>query len=120
MTSIDPLRPTRRQVAYIAGPITANAAGDTAGFVETGRRVAEEMRKRGWSCILPHMNSFAIDGWKLDDYLAEDFELLQRCDFVVLLPHWRLSEGTKREVEFASERGIPVFDFRTMLPDYRA
>jgi hypothetical protein len=117
---IDPTHPSNRQVGYTAGPITANVAGTTEEFVETARKIAVEMRKRGWSILCPHTNSIAIEGWTLADYLREDFELLARCDFLVLLPHWQESRGAKAEVEFASRHGIPVLDYRAFLPDWEA
>jgi nucleoside 2-deoxyribosyltransferase len=105
---------------YCAGPITKNVDGDTPHFIEVGRGIAEELRKRGWSVVLPHTNSFLIPGWTLDDYLAEDFEIILRCNAVVLLPNWHNSKGTRAEIDFASARGIPIYDFKTLLPDHRA
>lgn len=120
MSKVDPLRPSTRDVLYCAGPITKNSLGDTPEFLATAREIAEELRQMGWSVVLPHSNSFAIEGWTLDQYLAEDFELISRCDAVVLLPNWHESKGTRREIDFASARGIPIFDHKTLLPDRRA
>jgi hypothetical protein len=37
----------------------------------------------------------------------------------VLLPNWQYSAGTRQEIEFATLRGIPVYDYRALLPDWK-
>ena len=114
---IDPLRPSNRHLLYTAGPIR----GDQDRNVERARDLAIELRTAGWSVFCPHLNSVDIPGiGGLDAYLAEDFEVLARCDALVLLPNWQKSEGSLREIEFASMRGIPILDWRALLPDGRA
>ena len=105
---IDPRRPTRRHLLYLAGPISKNVNASQEVNVAGGQAWALRFRGNGWSVVSPHYNSVEIPGWTLDDYLAEDFEIIARCDALVLLPGWQDSRGARREVEFASSRGIQV------------
>lgn len=106
---IDPLRPTRRHLLYLAGPISTNEDADEAEHVRRGQDWARRFRLAGWSVVSPHYNSVELPGWTLDDYLAEDFEIIARVDGLVLLPGWKKSQGTRREVDFASARGVRVY-----------
>jgi hypothetical protein len=44
-----------------------------------------------------------------EDWMQVDFLLLASCQAVLALPGWDKSAGTRRELLFAGERGIPVF-----------
>lgn len=113
---IDPLEPTTERLIYLAGPYTANPMGTTEQFVAVAVKVGRQLREAGWSVAIPHCNSFAIEGWQLSRYLAEDFRIIRCCDAVALLPNWEHSAGTKLEIEFASRRGIPIYDYTALLP----
>jgi hypothetical protein len=113
---IDPLRPSRRHLLYTAGPIRPNSAGSTKQHIAVAVMVTEALRRAGWGVVCPHKNSWDIEGLEVEDYLSEDFEIILRADAVVLLPNWRESDGARREVEFASLRGIDVIDWRRLVP----
>jgi hypothetical protein len=93
--------------------------GTTEDFVSVACHIGMLLRKAGWSVAIPHINSFPIDGWDLSRYLAEDFRIIRGCDALVLLPNWQYSAGTRQEIEFATLRGIPVYDYRALLPDWK-
>ena len=116
---IDPLRPSHERLLYTAGPISANVNGTSAQHVDRAKRIAIELRRRGWSVVCPHLNSVEIYGFTLDTYLAEDFRIISVCDAVVLLPGWRESKGTIAEIDFAACRGIQLVDWTRLLPDWR-
>jgi hypothetical protein len=103
---------------YTAGPITSNCDGAMSEHVERAKGIAVRLRRLGWSVICPHLNSIEIVGFTLDDYLWEDFAILGRVDALVLLPGWRNSAGSLREVEFASKKQpvpLPVWDWSILL-----
>jgi nucleoside 2-deoxyribosyltransferase len=113
---IDPQTPTTERLIYLAGPYTGNPMGTTEEFVSVAVLIGRKLREAGWSVALPHCNSFPIDGWDLQRYLAEDFRIIRGCDALALLPNWQYSAGTRLEIEFASRRGIPIYDYTALLP----
>ena len=114
---IDPRSPSQERLLYTAGPISPNERGTTALFVARAKMIASELRRKGWAVVCPHLNSVEIDGFDLAAYLLEDFRILRDVDALVLLPDWQFSPGTLEEVEFCALRGIPVYDYRALLPD---
>jgi hypothetical protein len=43
-------------------------------------------------------------------WIETSIEPLSRCDAMFLVPSWQQSSGARRELQFARERGIPVFE----------
>lgn len=98
-------------MCYTAGPYTDRRG---SRYVELNIRAAEEVALKLWgwdySVICPHTNTRHFDGAHgYEVWLKGDFEQVRRCDFIVVLPRWETSSGTKREIEKAKEEGIPVF-----------
>jgi nucleoside 2-deoxyribosyltransferase len=73
----------------------------------------EDLLKIGFSVHCPHMNTAFMDGvWGKNDkekWLEVDFEIIRRCDCIVMIPGWEKSEGAKAERKLAKELNIPVF-----------
>lgn len=99
-------------LCYVAGPYR-----DPRGpwFIQANIRAAETVAlslwQRGYPAICPHLNTAMMDGAAADEiWLAGDLVMLARCDAVVLVSGWQRSTGTRAEVEFARERGIPIFE----------
>jgi hypothetical protein len=93
-------------VVYVAGPL-----GTQDPFSNAGRAIkfADRMRAAGWTCIVPHLNSFwaaVCPGVPYEEWLRMDLELVTRCDLLVRLPG--ASPGADKEVEQAKAHGIPV------------
>lgn len=92
---------------YVAGPITQ---GTPIQNVVNGVSVANELMNRGFVPFVPHLSYY----WHnlhherdYEDWLAYDFEWITRCDALLRLPGY--SPGADREIEFCTDRGIPVF-----------
>ncbi len=99
-------------VAFVSGPYR-----DPRGpwFIQANIRAAEAVAlslwQRGIPTICAHKNTAMFDGAAPDEvWLAGDLVMLARCDAVVLVPGWQRSAGTRAEVDFARERGIPVLE----------
>ncbi len=97
-------------LCYTAGPYR-----DTRGtrFVEENIRRAEEVALQLWSwgyaVITPHANTRHFDGYCGDRvWLEGDFEMIRRCDFLVALPRWETSSGTKEEILHATLCHVPI------------
>ena len=98
------------KIIYIAGPLRAS----TAWATEKNIRVAEDygliVANLGLVPLIPHSMYRFFSGAKNDRYwLAATVQLLQRCDAVLMLPHWNESEGSKAEFAEASRINLPVF-----------
>jgi hypothetical protein len=102
------------KVLYVAGPY--RSVSGIRGVVENIRRaedVALALWRMGAAVICPHMNTALLDGTDTDEmFLAGDLAMLARCDGVVMLPGWELSEGARVEKAKALVLGIPVFEWR--------
>ena len=96
------------KLIYVAGPYSV---GDTSANVRLAVQSGYRMRFHGVAAIVPHRNHLdELLGYGEDynTWLAEDLEILSRCDAVVRLPGE--SPGADAEVAHAESLGIPVFD----------
>jgi len=123
---VDPRRspPPRTRVIYIAGPYAARPDSPDPDL-EVRRNIlraeaaARAAWQAGWIVICPHLNTAGFDGLpgvQREDYLAGDLEILKRCDALLAIEGWSMSEGARGEVGFARGRGIPVFALGEGMP----
>ncbi len=98
-------------LAYVAGPYR-----DTRGafYIRENIRAAEAVALALWEegvpTICPHKNTALFDGAAPDEvWLAGDLVMLARCDVLVAVRGWEDSAGSREEVAFARENGIPHF-----------
>jgi len=105
-------------MVYVAGPYSAATAEGVNQNIAYAKKVAQYLWHEGYAVICPHMNSAHMEGsnsghmsfkkaFKM--YLVGDFEMISRCDAVVMLPGWEDSKGSCAEFVFAHWLGIPVF-----------
>lgn len=99
------------KIAYVAGPFRASNAWDIECNIRRAEEVSLEVwRVPGWCAICPHTNTRFFQGAAPDHvWLEGDIEILKRCDALVLAPNWAKSSGTRAEVEYAINAGIPVY-----------
>lgn len=100
-------------IVYTAGPYRDR---DGAYAVQQNIRQAEEVAlqlwRAGYTVICPHKNTAMFDGAIPEDaILCGYLEVVQRCDLVVMLPGWELSEGSILEKQIADSEGIPVYEW---------
>ncbi len=92
---------------YISGPLTK---GNVFGNIHHAAVAANHLMKLGYHPLTPHLvalQEIVMPDLGYEDYMALDLAWITRCDAVLRLPGD--SPGGDREVEFARERGIPVF-----------
>lgn len=74
----------------------------------------------GWYPVIPHSNTSHLDHYAPelgDDYwLRGTLELMTRCDALVLVPGWEISEGAQAEIRRADELRIPIYRSLDLLP----
>lgn len=99
-------------VCYVAGPYRASNEYLVKQNIRKAEDIAVQLWFFGWVPICPHMNTAFFGGaYGLPDtvWLQGDLEIIKRCDFVVVIPGWRNSQGTKHEIEIAKQAGLPVY-----------
>ena len=91
---------------YVAGSYTQ---GDTILNVRNAILTAEELVEVGLVPYVPHLSAFwhFIAPHEYQFWLDYDLKWLEHCDILLRIPGE--SHGADREVEYAIERGIPVY-----------
>lgn len=96
---------------YVAGPISRFAPGGSQFLnAREGVLVAERLRAAGLVPFCPHLSAL----WELitpvpyEAWMELDFAWIERCDALLRMPGE--SPGADREVAFAREHGVEVFD----------
>lgn len=105
-------------MVFIAGPLTTGWDGKSRSFLEEKVKEAEKYQlalvSAGVGCFCAHTHtSFHHEKGSTAPeqfYYEMDLEFLKRAaDAVLAMPGWEKSKGAKREVEWATENGLPVF-----------
>lgn len=97
------------KVAYIAGPYSATTVSGIVDNIRAAEAVAIKYWNMGYAVICPHKNTALFDGRADDSVWLEGYkEILSRCDVVVAMTTWENSQGTRQEIVYATELGIPI------------
>lgn len=106
------------KVIYIAGPYRGKDSWEVQENVHNAERAAYFIASKGYIPLCPHAMYRHFDGTMTDQYWIDGtLELMKRCDAVVVLPGYAVSEGTKGEIEEAKRRKIPVFFYSKQVSD---
>lgn len=100
-------------IVYLAGKYS----GDIEANIDYARDLAIELWEEGYTVICPHLNTahFETDcDLTYEEYLQGDFEIILRCDAVVMMPNWRDSAGATQEYEWAMRHSVPVYEYPTL------
>ena len=101
------------KLAYVSGPYGAPTAYGVAQNIAKAERVGARLWQKGYAVIIPHKNSAFMDGVvSRDQFLLGDFEIIKRCDLVVMIPGWQQSEGAVWEYEVAKKYGIEIVEYQ--------
>jgi len=94
------------KLIYISGPYSNGVTDENIhNAIDAGDALARE----GFVVIIPHLNALwaIVHPHEYEFWLAQDMELLRRCDVVLRLPGE--SPGADREVALAEELGLTVY-----------
>jgi len=117
----EPWKPADRQPingvhrVYVAGPYSAGTREAREGHCKMARHYAQAIMERGHCVHIPHdathlLSEQAIEDGKpfgYEDWMRLDFSIIDRWATAVFLV--ARSPGADREVEYARQRGIPVW-----------
>ena len=97
---------------YVAGPMSKfkNTPGDPYGF-QAFHAASRRLRELGIVVMSPAETAGQVRIMPRSWYFAFDFAVIAQCDAIVALPGWTESGGAKAEIIYATEMGIPVFEF---------
>jgi hypothetical protein len=99
------------KVIYVAGKYRANHPYLIQENIDKAKELAKKVWAAGHAAICPHLNSINFEGLNTEQHFIDGtLELMRRCDAVLLVPGWKLSEGTLGEIEEAKRLKIPVFE----------
>ena len=100
------------KLVYISGPYRAKTINGIVENISQARKVALKYWQKGYAVICPHLNTALFDGGvsekDADIWLKGDLEILKRCDIVVMMRGWELSEGACAEHQIAKEQGLEI------------
>lgn len=106
--------PNRRNfVIYVSGPITAAEQIDRWNNIMHARDVAISLWELGFTVICPHLNTMFFDGCQgmdHDDWIEADFNIIERCDAMMMTHNWKDSKGAREEYDFCMDENIPAFE----------
>ena len=102
---------------YIAGAITPTGSGNHAiefcKNVRAGIKVAIDLIQLGYLPFCPMLDYqfFMTSDVEISLETIQKYSLgwLEACDAMLGRPGWEDSAGTRKEIEFAQESGIPVY-----------
>ena len=98
-------------LVYVAGPYRAKEHYDVLTNIRTAEAAYDKLTAAGIYAYCPHVHTAFKNGLADDDFwLSHGLEMVRRCDALVLIGDWRLSEGSMAEMALATEMGMPVFD----------
>jgi len=102
---------------YIAGKLNDEACGYIKN-IHNMIMCGEKVRKLGFAVFVPGLDflqGLVFGNWEYSDYFDNSQPWLDTADAVFLTPGWKTSSGTKREIERAKSRNIPVFSDLDLL-----
>jgi len=105
---------------YVAGKLNDMAVNYLQN-VSKMMKTAEEVRKVGYSVFVPCIDllmGIMFGDYDYPDYFNNSQPWIEVADGIFLVPGWETSSGTKKEIELAKSRGIPVFEDIDTMDDY--
>lgn len=99
---------------YVVGAYSADNALDVLKNIGRGEYYSACIFEQGMAPFCPwHDKSFVMDLWhttfSVEQFYDYSITWLKVCDCMFLVPEYKNSKGTLKEIEIAKEMGIPIF-----------
>ena len=96
---------------FVAGAYSSDTIIGSLDNMRRGMRLAYNVLKAGYAPFTPWFDyHFALIGeMTIDEYRDYSLAWLRVSDAILVVKGWENSEGTKNEIKYAGELGIPVF-----------
>lgn len=102
---------SKKIIVYVGGHFRASTAWNIEQNVRRAEELAYTLWGIGFVVICPHTNTRFMDKFLPDKEILEGYlAIIPRCDVMIVLPFWRGSPGTCKEVETARQLNMPVFE----------
>lgn len=104
--------PVAKKRIYIAGKLN-DLACDYLQNVHRMIHLADAVRRAGFAVFVPCLDllmGVTLGDYHYADYFDNSAIWLEVAEAVLLVPGWKSSSGTKREIAQARQLGIPVFN----------
>jgi len=107
------------KVIYVAGKYRDASEWAITENIRKAEALAQQVWQNGMVAICPHKNTEYWGGLIPDKvFLAGDFEIIKRCDALLVVDNWFDSKGARSEADLALEYGIPVFETLARLIEW--
>ena len=99
------------RLVYIAGPYRAGTRWEEEMNCRAAELLGREVVKLGAYPVIPHSNTRPYFSDEQSDafWLEGTMLLMHRCDAVLLVENWHMSDGANAERSEAMRIGMPVF-----------
>ena len=105
---------------YLSAPYTASTEEAKLANTNKAIDVALDLMVLGYTVFIPHLSHFTdtlAKNKKIDlpyeMWMQQDLEWIPVCDCLV---YFGMSHGVQREIEFAKNRNIPVYQYKNGKP----
>jgi len=105
---------------YISGAISAKDYWEREQNIRRAEDAFVAISRLGLSAYLPHtIARYAEGALPLQEWLRRDFNVMRRCDGIVMVKGWETSKGANTEKAYAEQIGLAVFEWPTDLQALR-
>ena len=98
------------KIIYIAGPFRAPTSWEIEQNVRKAEEIAFKVIQEGAMPLCPHANTRFFHGSAESDFFIQGYlEILHRCDAIMMIAGYSISEGSIIELKKAKKLGMPIF-----------
>jgi len=112
----------KKDIIYIAGKLSAPEATEYIKNAHNIIKLANQIQKKFNCGVYSPANDFLqgiVSGqMNYDDYFNNTQEWLKRSSGMYLVPEWKNSSGVQKEIEYAKQCNIPIFENWFELEDF--